>query len=143
TLFSITAWAMVIPAAVITRKSAPQMAFSILWFLCGHLMESTIIALEVYFEHRNYLAMLGPLLLVVCGLAKLQLRLAVPIFILWAAVACFSTASVALVWDSAEVMADVRFPELPGSVHAIHHKAGTLTSQASTDAATTFLEEGY
>lgn len=33
--------------------------FAIVWFLTGHLIESTIINLELYFEHRNYLAVYG------------------------------------------------------------------------------------
>jgi protein O-mannosyl-transferase len=38
------------------------MLFALLWFLAGHLIESTFIPLELYFEHRNYIASLGPLL---------------------------------------------------------------------------------
>ena len=41
------------------RKHFPVLAFGILWFFAGHLLESTTIALELYFEHRNYLPMLG------------------------------------------------------------------------------------
>jgi len=36
--------------------------FSIIWFFIWHLLESTILPLDLYFEHRNYLASLGPLL---------------------------------------------------------------------------------
>ncbi len=32
---------------------------SISWFFAGHLMESSIVPLELYFEHRNYLPMLS------------------------------------------------------------------------------------
>jgi len=34
-------------------------AFFVLFFLAGHQIESTVIPLELYFEHRNYLASLG------------------------------------------------------------------------------------
>ena len=37
------------------RKRAPALAAAILFFFAGHLLESTSIALELYFEHRNYL----------------------------------------------------------------------------------------
>ncbi len=37
------------------------LSFAILWFLGGHLLESTTIALELVFEHRNYIPSLGPL----------------------------------------------------------------------------------
>ena len=45
--------------AIIYRKKYSVVSFSILWFYAGHLLESTFIPLELYFEHRNYLPMLG------------------------------------------------------------------------------------
>ncbi len=39
------------------RRSAP--AFGLLFFLCAHAVESTIIPLEMFFEHRNYLPAFG------------------------------------------------------------------------------------
>lgn len=38
------------------------LAFGFLFFLAGHLIESTIVPLELYFEHRNYLPSAGLLL---------------------------------------------------------------------------------
>ena len=40
-------------------KQYPVLCLGPLLFLSGHLLESTIIPLEVYYEHRNYLALLG------------------------------------------------------------------------------------
>lgn len=37
------------------RKRYPLFVFSFLFFVCGHLVESTTVMLELYFEHRNYL----------------------------------------------------------------------------------------
>jgi hypothetical protein len=45
--------------AWVVRLKQPVLAFGILWFFAGHALESTIIPLELYFEHRNYLASLG------------------------------------------------------------------------------------
>lgn len=47
-------------AAVIYRKRWSLPAFAVLWFLVGHALESTILPLEIYFEHRNYLPLFGP-----------------------------------------------------------------------------------
>ena len=44
------------------RRRGSPLAFAIAWFLGGHLLESTVLPLELYFEHRNYLPMAGPLL---------------------------------------------------------------------------------
>ncbi len=37
------------------RKAYPVLSFAILWFFSAHLLESTFLNLELYFEHRNYL----------------------------------------------------------------------------------------
>ena len=41
------------------RRTSPSIALAIGWFLVGHSMESTVIPLEIVFEHRNYLPMVG------------------------------------------------------------------------------------
>ena len=45
--------------AWLVRKRLPILSFAIFWFFAGHLLESTTIALELYFEHRNYLPLFG------------------------------------------------------------------------------------
>jgi len=42
--------------AAFQLKRRPVIAFAILFFFCAHLLESTILALELTHEHRNYLA---------------------------------------------------------------------------------------
>ena len=37
------------------RRKYPLLALPVLFFFAGHLLESTVIGLELYFEHRNYL----------------------------------------------------------------------------------------
>lgn len=63
TALSIVALAGVGGLAWWQRNRWPLLGFALLWFLCGHVMESSIIALEMSYEHRNYLPMAGPLLL--------------------------------------------------------------------------------
>lgn len=46
----------VIALAVLKRKQIPLFSFAILFFYASHLLESTVINLELYFEHRNYIA---------------------------------------------------------------------------------------
>jgi protein O-mannosyl-transferase len=45
--------------AIAVRKKQPLISLGILWFFGGHLLESTIVALEIAYEHRNYLPSLG------------------------------------------------------------------------------------
>lgn len=46
------------------RSRRPVFACGVLWFFAGHFMTSNVIALELAFEHRNYLPSIGILLAV-------------------------------------------------------------------------------
>jgi len=61
TLLATIAVTSMLAAAVVFRKKYSVLSFGILWFFAGHLLESGILPLEHYFEHRNYLPMMGPL----------------------------------------------------------------------------------
>lgn len=50
------------------RERRPLIALGIAWFFVGHLIESTVLPLELAHEHRNYLPLLGFLLAVAGGL---------------------------------------------------------------------------
>ena len=50
------------------RNGFSYIGFGIYWFFSGHLLESTIIPLEIAFEHRNYLPSYGIIFALVCGL---------------------------------------------------------------------------
>jgi len=56
------------------RKRAPAFAFGVAWFLAGHSLESTVLPMELVFEHRHYLPMVGPLLAAACFAASLRTR---------------------------------------------------------------------
>ena len=45
--------------SIIFRKKYTVATFSILWYFSGHVLESTYINLELFFEHRNYLPSFG------------------------------------------------------------------------------------
>lgn len=55
TLAAITGLAALLWAALVLRRRTPLMSLAILFFLGGHLLESSLLGLELYFEHRNYL----------------------------------------------------------------------------------------
>lgn len=48
--------------AWLLRKRMPLVALGIFWFFCAHLLTSNVFNLELVFEHRNYFALLGVLL---------------------------------------------------------------------------------
>lgn len=62
-----TIWAILGLLAVVCScfwywKKLGLVAFGVIFFLVGHIMESTVIGLELVFEHRNYLPSLGLIL---------------------------------------------------------------------------------
>lgn len=59
TAFSIFFWLALVFFSWTKRKNNPLIFFGLLWFLIGHSIESTLIALELVHEHRNYFPMLG------------------------------------------------------------------------------------
>ncbi|SEL59938.1 hypothetical protein SAMN05444515_12325 [Ectothiorhodospira marina] len=57
------------------RYRWPLLSLAILFFLGGHLIESTTIGLELYFEHRNYLPAVFLFLPIAAGIWFLRTRL--------------------------------------------------------------------
>ncbi|WP_374664322.1 tetratricopeptide repeat protein [Acinetobacter sp.] len=72
TLYSIVFLITLLLSALIFKKKYPLYALAVLFFLTAHLMESTVIGLELYFEHRNYLAAIFLFLPIVSGLVILK-----------------------------------------------------------------------
>lgn len=62
TSFSVFGIAALLGGTWLLRNRLPILFFGVLFFFAGHAMESTIIALEIAHEHRNYLPMFGILL---------------------------------------------------------------------------------
>lgn len=55
-----TFWSLLALGAILTitaafRRQLPLVATAALFYFCGQLLESTVLPLELYFEHRNYL----------------------------------------------------------------------------------------
>ncbi len=105
TLPAVAAWLVLLVAVLVVgvRRRSPW-AFAVAWFLVGHLLESGIIGLELIFEHRNYLAVLGPLfaagyyLMLAVTRARLAPRLAGVVAVAVVAMLAFTTFARASVW---------------------------------------------
>jgi len=59
TLFAVVSLIILLGLAAIWRSRQPVLSFAIFWFFGAHLLESTVLPLEIYFEHRNYPALIG------------------------------------------------------------------------------------
>ncbi len=56
TLASVIGIVALLVGAVWLRRRLPLVSLAILFFFAAHLLESTVVGLELYFEHRNYVA---------------------------------------------------------------------------------------
>jgi len=63
TALSLGAWLAVVLLSLLFRRRYPIVLFAVAWYLGGHLLESTVVPLELYFPHRNYLPLVGPIFL--------------------------------------------------------------------------------
>ncbi|MGD9300548.1 MAG: tetratricopeptide repeat protein [Desulfobacterales bacterium] len=70
TLISIIAIIGLIAFAFLFARKEPLLSFSIIWFFGNLMIESSIIGLELVFEHRNYL----PTMFVILALVSLAFR---------------------------------------------------------------------
>jgi hypothetical protein len=59
TALALAAWFLVIVACLFWRHRFALVSFAFLFYLVGHAMESTVLPLELIFEHRNYLPSSG------------------------------------------------------------------------------------
>lgn len=62
TICSLGLLAALVAIAAMTFRTRPLLALGIGWFLAAHTLTSNVIPLELAFEHRNYLALLGVLI---------------------------------------------------------------------------------
>jgi len=75
TFFSLVFIVLAIFIAWIIRNKKPLIAFGILWFFINLLIESTVIPLELKFEHRLYLPSAGFYLILILGLYEFYVYL--------------------------------------------------------------------
>lgn len=130
--------------AVLQRRRHPLAALAILFYLIGHLMESTVLPLEIYFEHRSYLpAML--LTLPIAAWAVNQTSRARGVVILAALVLLamsWQTYRLARIWGSDLALAKWSTLASPDSVRAIDNMAAVLSGHGRSDLAVDVLADG-
>jgi protein O-mannosyl-transferase len=64
TLFGMVFLVSLLILAISIRKRNALLSLGILWFLGGHILESTVFPIELMFLHRNYLPSIGLLLII-------------------------------------------------------------------------------
>ena len=106
TLFSLLFLAGLFAAAVLTARREPLGAYAILWFLGNLVIESSVIRLELIFDHRTYLPSVFPTIALVSLVFRLLKKqwMAVALLAALVAVCSFWTWQRSLVWADEVVL---------------------------------------
>ncbi len=132
TLISFLIISALISLAVWSRKRWPLVSLGILWFFVGHSLEAGPISLELYFEHRNYLPLLGPLI-AFCSLLPLisqKYRRILPlVLIVFISMECFLTWQSATTWGNEDRLMQTTLIEHPNSLRAQQYVANKYISR--------------
>lgn len=143
-LLAMAGWLATVAAAVSLRHRAPVLGFAVFWYLAGHLIESTVAPLELYFEHRNYLPLIGP----VFGVAWIVVK--APVKLRWfsgmsAAVymglLAVTLALVTSTWGRPYQAATSQYEKNPRSERAIGYLFAHLYSLGAIQPATRLLDQ--
>lgn len=143
TLVSFLVIGVLLGLALASRRRQPLLAFGILLFLGSHLLESTIIPLELAFEHRNYLGVFG---IVLAGYGALRaVRFNPTLVATMSGVVLLTltglTALRAQTWSSARSMTGYFYRAHPASARASALLAEQLTGQGQLNAALAVLSK--
>lgn len=142
TLPALAGWVGLLLWALWQRARHPLLALAILFFLGGHVMESTVLPLEIYFEHRNYL----PAVFLVLPLAawaaeqRRRWRLAPMLAGVVVLALAFQTHRLAGNWASDSKLAKWWAAHYPESVRLQDYVASTLSDLGRPDLAAAVLE---
>jgi len=111
---------------IFARKPLPFLGLALLFFLAGHLLESTVVGLELYFEHRNYLPAAFLFLPIAQGLDALgqhiSRRLVAGIAVTIVAMLAFLTYQRATLWgqpEGLEIYWALTSPDSPRAQNAL------------------------
>ncbi len=143
TLYAVLGWALLLlVCGVLLRwRGGRWLVFGIAWFLLGHSVESTVMPLELYFEHRNYFPAIG-LMLTVGGLFAIIVKKwpepKAPLLVslaLCALVLSAQTSSQAQIWSSRSLLLLSHLNAHPNSTRANIDMASEMARVGEIEAA--------
>jgi tetratricopeptide (TPR) repeat protein len=143
--FAVIGLVVLLASGVLLRKRWPLYGLAVLFFFASHLMESSVVGLELYFEHRNYVAagfLFLPVAAVLVLIAeKTEPKISMTVITAVFAVLMFMTWQRASLWSDTEKLQiywAVSTPESPRAQNAI---AAALLKQGRVAEANALLEK--
>lgn len=143
TLACVALLAVLTAGAVAVRRRWPWLALGWLWFIGGHLLESTVLPLELAFAHRNYLPLFGITLFIALHLSQ-RLRLALASATLVGALLALLivTSNVAHDYGDEEQLAYSWARDQPNSSRAQQYAATVAFGRGDWNRAGAYLQQG-
>ena len=144
TIASLILIGFLLTLSFLLRHRAPLVSFGIAFYFTGHLMESTFIPLEIYFEHRNYLPQFG-IWLTLIGLVGLLVKFIRPklfltFIVFYICLFAFISFNSSTLWGSNIRLASSWYLGNMDSLRAAQFYASELYSMGSYDSAKSVLE---
>jgi protein O-mannosyl-transferase len=136
-------WIVTGCVAWVLRKRRPIAAFSVLFFLGSHVLESTILPLELVFEHRNYLGSSAIALALVAGLFhfdRLGTAARVMLGAAYLGMVAFVTLSLTSLWGDSLVQKRFWYAQHPESARTHMAYATLLLKEGYPDEAARLLD---
>jgi len=117
TLMSALLVVSLVASSLIFRRKLPLFAFGVLFFFASHVVESSVLGLELMFEHRNYTGTFGILiaLMALALHAKKHLKVAVAVAVISLLAFSFLTWQRSLTWSSPASLYQYAYISHPGS----------------------------
>ena len=151
TLVAVLSWlgVLFVSAILLTWQWGRYLVFAIAWFLVGHSTESTVLSLELYFEHRNYFPGIGLFLAtgVLFGLAvkkwpevKKPLLVYLCAYVLWLA---SQTSSQVQIWSSQPLLVFNHLNAHPNSFRANTDMAVHMANLGDIEAARKYSARAF
>ncbi len=126
TLLALAIIAALLVTAIWLRRRTTVYSFAVFWFFGGHALESGVLPLEIYFEHRNYLPMVGPLFALTYYVLTTTSRTRAVLktgFVLYLGLATLNTWQNTLIWGDPPKLAATWEREHPDSARALQYAA--------------------
>jgi tetratricopeptide (TPR) repeat protein len=123
-------------------------SFGLLIYFSGHILESTFIGLELYFEHRNYFPFLGLVIALVfvcwrCFFIERYKHISALIILMFVSVNCYTLWVRVGIWGN-PVRAAILWQSIkPESSRANGHLAVVMSRLGEYDHAVNFLNKSY
>ncbi|MCC4260146.1 tetratricopeptide repeat protein [Pseudomonas aestusnigri] len=131
--------------AWMAKRRYSLLSLAVLFFLVSHIIESSVIGLELYFEHRNYMAALFVFLPISVGLLSLRDRLQAHVIalivMLLVGLVSWMTWQRAMLWSDTEKLELYWAYASPDSPRAANAVAAYLVNSGRYAAADAYLED--